>query len=243
MTIKTQNGKVITKDGKVSCECCEEPPPPGECCLYPARAFVEGLYTVGDLPDEIIVTNDSFNLFDKLFTKTEGGESLYEATQGDFLYSVKTKIFFTLTGEERIIWALTDGSGETGLSSAPDCLIVDEEEVNPSRDQFADTYTVTWNFIGIDVPPASVVVTRESLCVWRGTDPCGNVIFLYYGDSVEIGGGLDYTWNLRLNNYVDGCGNPDFLNYIINKDRDAPSFQNSPVGYYPEIFATDATVS
>jgi hypothetical protein len=29
MTIKTQGGKVITKGGKVSCECCDPPPP--EC--------------------------------------------------------------------------------------------------------------------------------------------------------------------------------------------------------------------
>ena len=48
MTIKTQNGKVITKDGKVSCECCEE------CCMYSAQAFLDGLYDWDDLPDIIL---------------------------------------------------------------------------------------------------------------------------------------------------------------------------------------------
>ena len=56
MTIKTQNGKVLTKDGKVSCECCGV-----ECCLYPAQALGDGDYSVNDLPDAVTVDGTSFN--------------------------------------------------------------------------------------------------------------------------------------------------------------------------------------
>ena len=48
MTIKTQGGKVITKDGKVSCECC------GECCIYEAASFYNDQLTYDDLPDELL---------------------------------------------------------------------------------------------------------------------------------------------------------------------------------------------
>jgi hypothetical protein len=51
MTVKTQGGKVITKGGKVSCECCEE-----GCFiyeLYPAANYEAG-YNFEDLPDEVL---------------------------------------------------------------------------------------------------------------------------------------------------------------------------------------------
>jgi hypothetical protein len=57
MTIKTQGGKVVTKDGKVSCECCEEP----GCCMYPAQALADGDYSASDLPDAVTVDGVSFN--------------------------------------------------------------------------------------------------------------------------------------------------------------------------------------
>jgi hypothetical protein len=50
MTIKTQNGKVITKDGKVSCECC------GFCCFYPAQALADGNISIDDLPDSVQIS-------------------------------------------------------------------------------------------------------------------------------------------------------------------------------------------
>jgi hypothetical protein len=53
MTIKTQDGKIITKDGKVSCECCG-------CFiyeLYPAANYEAG-YNFEDLPDEIVAIGD-----------------------------------------------------------------------------------------------------------------------------------------------------------------------------------------
>ncbi len=49
MTVKTQGGKVVTKDGKVSCSCCVE------CCMYLLGDFEEGKITQYDLPDEIFL--------------------------------------------------------------------------------------------------------------------------------------------------------------------------------------------
>jgi hypothetical protein len=44
-TIKLKNGKVILKDGNVSCTCCEG------CCMYPASGLGD-TYTEDDLPDD-----------------------------------------------------------------------------------------------------------------------------------------------------------------------------------------------
>jgi len=49
MTIKTQGGKVVTKGGKVSCECCGPAP---NCCPYQASQLGVSLF-YEDLPDEI----------------------------------------------------------------------------------------------------------------------------------------------------------------------------------------------
>jgi hypothetical protein len=70
MTIKYNtdpagNIKIITKDGKVSCECCDV-----ECCMYPAQAFEDGEYAFSDLPDEVFAplnpsTGDFFDDFNE----------------------------------------------------------------------------------------------------------------------------------------------------------------------------------
>ena len=51
-TIKRNGAKVVLKDGKVACGCCEEP---SGCCMYPAQALFDGLYTADDLPDDVTV--------------------------------------------------------------------------------------------------------------------------------------------------------------------------------------------
>jgi hypothetical protein len=159
------NKRIILKNGKVSCTCCE-----GGCCMYPARAFVENLYTVDDLPDEILVNNGMFGLADKVFTKTGGNVIFYEATHGALFFSVQILTFFTPGGEERIIWSLTEGVNETGLSSLPDCLIVADNEADPSKDTFADTYTIQFYGSPPDGPfIGTTTATRVSLCRWEFT--------------------------------------------------------------------------
>jgi hypothetical protein len=58
MTIKTQNGKVITKDGKVSCECCFEIDPctttllPDDLLeIIKNSAFVSATFDFPAMPD------------------------------------------------------------------------------------------------------------------------------------------------------------------------------------------------
>jgi hypothetical protein len=68
MTIKTQGGKVITKGGKVSCECCEDP----TCCMYPAdRLNID--YGFDDLPDAVTVDGTSFNRSSTSYGDTTNG--------------------------------------------------------------------------------------------------------------------------------------------------------------------------
>ena len=50
MTVRTQDGKVNTIGGKVSCTCCPEP----KCCVYPATG-ASSFYPDTDLPDAVTI--------------------------------------------------------------------------------------------------------------------------------------------------------------------------------------------
>jgi hypothetical protein len=73
MTIKAQNGKVVTKDGKVSCECCDV-----ECCLYPAQTLADGEYSANDLPDAVTFDGTSFSRSGTSYGNTTNGVILEE---------------------------------------------------------------------------------------------------------------------------------------------------------------------
>jgi hypothetical protein len=66
MTIKTQGGKVLTKGGKVSCECCGGEP---DCCMYPGS----GGYSSNNLPDAVTVDGTSFNRSGTSYGDTTNG--------------------------------------------------------------------------------------------------------------------------------------------------------------------------
>jgi hypothetical protein len=103
-------------------------------------------------------------------------------------------------------------------------------------DQFANSYTVTYTPGG--EPRESVVVTRISLCVWRGNDVCGRPWYLMYGDQEPFGAGSSYLWNSWMaiaTNVEVPCD--DF----IQQPTTNTGFQNTPVGSYSG--ANDATVS
>jgi hypothetical protein len=70
MTVKTQGGKVITKDGKVSCECCETPQ---DCCMYPAQALVNGAYAASNLPSAVTISGTSYSRFGTGYGDTTNG--------------------------------------------------------------------------------------------------------------------------------------------------------------------------
>ena len=69
--VKTTGGKVILKDGKVSCECCD---PVETCCMYPASGLdADPGYTAADLPETIKIGNSGINDWEGIYTKS-GGE-------------------------------------------------------------------------------------------------------------------------------------------------------------------------
>lgn len=233
-TIKRNGNLIVLKGGKVSCTCCGE-----GCCMYPTYAQFPDDWTINDLPNTIVSPTGSLS---KLEAEIEfalpdgsGNFTIYYGTYTSPLESEGVGLFNNQ-------WAYKVGAGVSSIKG--DCLFSDicfsEQDPNWFCDNFADTYSITWNALGDPENPITILVTRISLCVWEGIDPCGNPIYLYYGDSLERVGGP--FWNVQLNSYVGDCL-PDFLAYELAKDAIPPSYQNTPIGYYPEIFATDATVS
>lgn len=150
MTVKRNGDKVILKNGKVSCSCCEA------CCMYPAQALVDGLYTADDLPDEIFVISSLGNIVLPVDRSGPIGDRGIKYYYGD------------IGGEEVSVSLNTDLTEAIWLGSAEvdtigGCLISKleiDDPGGPTLDQFADTYTVSG--------PTSGTVTRESICVWRG---------------------------------------------------------------------------
>jgi hypothetical protein len=146
-------GKILTKNEKVSCGCCGQ-----HCCMYPAQAFFDSLYTFDDLPDVVDYTDifSSFSL-NKL-TNPEpysGGLKYYQGQSEDaFIWLMPDAI-----DDGNAAWASGPGTG--GFSGSR-CLIFGEPGVTVSiSDQFADTYMVSYE-------GASATVTRQSLCTWTG---------------------------------------------------------------------------
>ena len=182
MTVKTQSGKVITKDGKVSCECCEE----GDyCCLYHVNALDTGLISVADLPDEIAV--NGFTLFKGVWAF---GEYKDAAISGAFFGRPEEDF------EDTVIYYGPDSNtegwrGGPGIDSPPGmCLITEDSD---TEDLFANTYTVSGTISG--------TVTRVSLCVWEGDQ----LKLIYDGRTVDFGepGAPffgSYKWKLNGNN-------------------------------------------
>ena len=211
-TIKLQpSGAVVIKDGKVACTCCEAP----ACCMYPAQALVDGLYTVDDLPDQVLYS-DGFRP-DTILQKTLNpalvlGVGYIWPQDG----SDDAGLFFIVVndGADPIVWQFGDDGGEGGN----ECLITSDL----TKDQFADSYTITY-----PPTPISVVVTRISLCVWRGNDACGRPWYLMYGDQEPFVAGNPYSWHIWMAiDEGDPCG--DFQQPIASKT----GFQNTPVGSY-----------
>jgi hypothetical protein len=165
-TIKTQlvdgQRRIITKvvngQRRISCSCCG-------CCMYPATAYTNELYSFDDLPDEVeFWHNDG-----------EGGALVgpiilpKNGSAGEFFYGGETDLsprISHFTDE----WLVGVNQIDPGLG---DCLILDKLTIEPAPaagdgtrsiwvfDRFEDTYSFT-------APDAAGTLARESLCVWRG---------------------------------------------------------------------------
>jgi hypothetical protein len=160
-TVKIQNGKVILKDGKVSCSCCEG------CCMYPA----EGLgvtYEAADLPDTLWVNVGG--TVDEEFTR-----------DGSRYKNAENTLEIVNVGDS---WRLQLISTSEDLDAGFEgCLITGDGNYTPGddtvEDQFADCYEVTWN----DDGARSANVTRQDLCNWTGTDNESGSVRLRYNST------------------------------------------------------------
>jgi hypothetical protein len=226
MAIKTQlvsgQRRIITKvvNGvrRVSCSCCEEA---GGCCMYPAQGLTDGLYTTADLPDEIVMYYGDGTNFEGPTTASKSGNQYAAA---NILVELEPagmewiKSYFQLSPGT---FCLIDGL-EQELSSFGDTYVL-------VFDNFEDTYTINTN-------SGSVVVTRESLCIWSGFDVCGAKWQLVYGDASTLAGGLpvstqELRWNIITAEVNNPCEDaPDYGNGIGWKNDGE---NNTPVGNYP----------
>jgi len=178
-TVKRKaSGKIVLKNGKVSCGCCEQ----AGCCMYPAQALVDGLYINDDLPDTIIL---------KLTNQLQPGpeycprEVLSRSYDG-YLYgygnpldttpgnkAARISLFFS---EEQQGWFFSylqveykePGAGAENrvyIGSWEDtCLLQDMSGELIIEDEFAVSYTVQ------DFPwSGPFTVDRVSLCRWETT--------------------------------------------------------------------------
>jgi hypothetical protein len=170
MTIKPQGGKVITKGGKVSCECCGPPEPDPPCCPYSPEAFRRGLYTIDDLPDALTY-KDAFSEYTIIKQNPPinfGGVLVYYSfpepgTESVLFLDEDTSVRDDCPGfEDEIAAVWSPGPGISFGYGISCCLTVSPSNSAGLFDQFANSYSIDG--------PISGTVTRDDLCVWSGTN-------------------------------------------------------------------------
>jgi len=223
-TIKLQGGKVLLKDGKVSCSCCEP------CCMYPADGLGD-TYEAADLPA---------TLYGKWADRADG-----TFTKSGDEYTLGTVTIRVNAGGTA--WEFHD-SDDDATSTIGNCLIRGDGNYTPEddavEDQFYPTYQVTlpnWGPGGSDLVKT---VTREGLCQWYlfeslGDDGDGNemyiYIILYYDviDSPLYHWKLDGLWSYGLTGDV----------MISIGTKSDGSGQGSPVGAYSDFLGSTGSVA
>jgi hypothetical protein len=188
--------------------------------MYPAQALFDGLYTVDDLPDTIVITyteaQSPFTTFGP-YVLTRTGSQFFGGPDNEVGIGLST------TGE---LWTIQDGSG--GIGSFP-CLINEESPGSPFvvtiEDQFADTYTVTYNFSSYGTGgTGTTIVSRQNLCCWQSPQLTANgrefkFIIRYFPPILESNG---IMWS-----FVQGS-----CELTGGFTGEKTGNQNSPVGTY-----------
>lgn len=132
--------------------------------MYPAQALQDGLYTVGDLPNEILVTNLNSGLDNTVFTKTGSSGIFYTGTNENG--NVVDVELFTGLRTGNTAWVIYLFGERDGLSSMPECLITAvQDEDSETKDTFANSYLVNGQINGTVTRD---IVTGEE-CIWNGT--------------------------------------------------------------------------
>jgi len=204
MTIKTQGGKVLTKEGKVSCECCDI----GVCGFYPAIGMQQEFYTSEDLPDEIYVNyiNEQF-----LFTKFE--DSFYATIQGnDFRVSpIDNGDPIWQPGQEdfNISWRFQsnfDGVWFDVEDTPVDGFLFRAGELG-TQSLYADTYIISGPISGNVNRVPKEFETAPETCEWISD----NLILRYNGrftdDPLFLFNG-NFKWQVNGNNKIGDQNTP-----------------------------------
>lgn len=135
--------------------------------MFPAQAFFDGLYTQDDLPDELTI--NPYDLGGTAVVQRSG--LIYGPVQFFEGYSQQVTIKevpFPEAPDYGPAWVLEatigDGGGFTVLDDASCLFQGTPANSGPGgiTDRFEDTYEVTG--------PISGTVTRQSQCLWTGTD-------------------------------------------------------------------------
>ena len=165
---------MITKDGKVSCECCDE----GECIFYPAIGMQQGFYTQEDLPDDILFKFENDFV---LFSKTD--DSFYATIQdelsGDVYFRItpipnENPIWEPGQSNFNILWRLqqfTDQGWQTIEEAEPAIALFSFAFADIfTKSLYAETYLISGPISGTveRVPPPFEGASET--CEWIGED-------------------------------------------------------------------------
>jgi hypothetical protein len=208
-TIKLKsNGKVITKNEKVSCECCA----PAGCCMYPAAELASGLFNENDLPDNI-----TFNGRPPLpqLSIARSGKNYLTTYNG-----VSVGLTFDTILNPPGLWLTKDlTGGNTGLS----CLF-SEQTIGLVDDQFLDTYYLSaTNNVNSNQSFSNVAVNRQSLCFWSGSS--GDRTFgLIYSERVQFN--IKDVWFVRFSGIDGTSASGGRINTPVGGYNDRFNFSN-----------------
>jgi hypothetical protein len=222
-TVKLHSsGKVILKDGKVSCACCGGPEPE-ECCMYEA-GLLDDTYTVDDLPDAILIDGENANKVSSIPNRGSIEVGYWKGgTPADGDYCVAH------TGDTSWRFEQYNGNSEewNEIGESSGCLF--GGLFKPSgylvEDQFADCYEISFDLYEWDSEFGEGAfwgsytgqLTRVSLCIWEGLaeDEFDNAEFIRLenvGAAWEVvnEGGATATkerpWNQPDGNYENETG-------------------------------------
>jgi len=200
--------KVVGGQRRVSCSCCA-----GQgCCMYPAEAFINNVFTIDDLPDEVKVAGITYTKVGSPYTITTVTESFEVYYEGRLLQDPEVQEFIAIANFAPNQWT----QGTILAFDSGDCLI---DDFNAIQDTFEDTYE-------IDVQNAGQIneLSRNSLCVWGGAQ--SNYLAYYDGNDSFISAyynGPPHKWI-----FIRGTLQPDESGGVWEKD----SPQNGPEGTY-----------